>query len=797
MGTGDAAVRWVRSLSVARGSPWCMTAEPDEDTGSSLHDRLQAVEDELRTPWTLLTAALEELAGSIVDVDGRAAIELARRSALRMQLVAEAFFAGTDIPDAPRGSARTTGHAADTGTRLRVLIADDNADLRAYLATMLAGKYAVDTVSDGAALVAAARAQRPDVIVSDARMPFIDGFEAARMLREDVRTADIPIVLLSGAGSDEAADAAIDAGVDDYLVKPFTVAELIARVDALARRRSAFRETADAVAGADVRTWRLLAAAAERFVGITRPGRTLDALGDIIVPALGDWYMAYLREGDAIQLKSVVHRQPAKRDFAWMLEREYPHVIGDSSPIDRAIAGGETIYAPAITPAFVAALARNPRHAAILEALQFRSAAVIPFAMGGNVRGAILVLGAEARPNLQPADVAVLERIIARAATAYHAAELAAREPSVTSGLQRALLPGTLPAVEGLALSVAYAPAAREEQIGGDWYDAMALPDGRVLLSVGDVVGHGLEAAVTMSALRAAIRSAARADARPGVILARVNGVLARDGTGRLATALVAVLEPLSLDVTMASAGHGAPAVADPRGEISHPAATGCLLGADADAHYDDVEFRLEPGSSLLLYTNGLLKDANAATAPARLDAALLASATAGDDLAGSVYRSLHGDGAPDDDVAILAVTASATLDRLDLTLPAEPANAGRARTAIARFLNGAGMADRVGDLLVAAGEAIGNAIEHAYHGAPGALRVRGRATADAVTVEVRDFGAWHNDVAVEGRGFGLPLMRAFADAVEVERTPFGTRVELQANRVLPQPVAARVEEPA
>jgi hypothetical protein len=109
------------------------------------------------------------------------------------------------------------------------------------------------------------------------------------------------------------------------------------------------------------------------------------------------------------------------------------------------------------------------------------------------------------------------------------------------------------------------------------------------------------------------------------------------------------------------------------------------------------------------------------------LDAALVASASAGDDVAGNVYRALIGDESPLDDVALLAVTASATLDRLDLTLPAEAANAGRARTAIARFLNGAGMTDRVGDLLVAAGEAIGNAIEHAYHGAPGALRVRGR----------------------------------------------------------------------
>ena len=217
----------------------------------------------------------------------------------------------------------------------------------------------------------------------------------------------------------------------------------------------------------------------------------------------------------------------------------------------------------------------------------------------------------------------------------------------------------------------------------------------------------------------------------------------------------------------------------------------------DENARYDDVEFRLEPGSSMLLYTDGLAGEHDAETALARVASALLACADAADDLAGAVYRALLGDVPPLDDVALLAVTASATLDRLDLTLPAEPANAVRARTAIARFLNGAGMADRAGDLLVAAGEAIGNAIEHAYRGQSGALRVRGRATSEAVTVEIRDFGQWYSDGAVEGRGFGLPLMRAFADTVEVERTPFGTRVELQANRAPLQPGLTRVEEGA
>jgi len=183
----------------------------------------------------------------------------------------------------------------------------------------------------------------------------------------------------------------------------------------------------------------------------------------------------------------------------------------------------------------------------------------------------------------------------------------------------------------------------------------MALPDGRILLSIGDVAGHGLEASVAMSSLRGAIRSAARDDARPSAILTRVNAFLLREHRGLHATALVAILEPLSLDVTLASAGHAAPAIADPCGEIMHPAVAGGALGADVNARYDDVDLRLEPGSSMLFYTNGLTKGRGAGTALARLDAALLGAIPAGDDLAGCVYRMLLGDEGPLDDVAVLA----------------------------------------------------------------------------------------------------------------------------------------------
>src|ERR1700685_4413090 len=102
---GVSAARWTARFLLLGGLPCCMTADSGAESNAWFDDRRRAIEDELRTPWTLLTVALEELAGTIVDVDGRAAIEMARRSALRVQHVAEAFLAGDALPDACREAA--------------------------------------------------------------------------------------------------------------------------------------------------------------------------------------------------------------------------------------------------------------------------------------------------------------------------------------------------------------------------------------------------------------------------------------------------------------------------------------------------------------------------------------------------------------------------------------------------------------------------------------------------------------------------------------------------------------------
>ena len=138
------------------------------------------------------------------------------------------------------------GAPAEAAMAARVLLADDNADMRAYLRRLFGARYAVEAVADGAAALAAAQARPPDLVLADVMMPRLDGFALLRALRADPRTREVPIILLSARAGEEAHMEGLDAGADDYLVKPFSARELLARVEAhlrLARVRAQAMET--------------------------------------------------------------------------------------------------------------------------------------------------------------------------------------------------------------------------------------------------------------------------------------------------------------------------------------------------------------------------------------------------------------------------------------------------------------------------------------------------------------------------------------------------------------------------
>jgi len=184
-----------------------------------------------------------------------------------------------------------------------------------------------------------------------------------------------------------------------------------------------------------------------------------------------------------------------------------------------------------------------------------------------------------------------------------------AEQRSVADQLQQSLLPDRLPSVPGLRLAARSWPGDSSHQVGGDWYDVLTLPSGKVGLVVGDVVGHDVAAAAAMGQIRAALRSVAAFESSPGAVLARVNDIADMYDVTELTTCLYAVVDPGTRVVTWASAGHLNPLmVFDTGASELLDGDPGLPLGVSGTAVYTDRSCRVRPGGSLLLYTDGLIE---------------------------------------------------------------------------------------------------------------------------------------------------------------------------------------------
>ncbi|MEV6715327.1 SpoIIE family protein phosphatase [Lentzea sp. NPDC051208] len=180
----------------------------------------------------------------------------------------------------------------------------------------------------------------------------------------------------------------------------------------------------------------------------------------------------------------------------------------------------------------------------------------------------------------------------------------------LTLRLQQVIMPPTHPTIDafGLRVAVRYRPAAQEELVGGDWYDAVVLPNKQILVSVGDITGHGIKGATGMVALRNALRGLAATGAGPGQLLKWLNLVAHHLTDHIIATALCGVYDPHTRVLRWARAGHLPPVlIRNQRGELL-PMLPGLLLGALAEVSYQEGEVQLEPGDTLLLYTDGLVE---------------------------------------------------------------------------------------------------------------------------------------------------------------------------------------------
>ena len=444
--------------------------------------------------------------------------------------------------------------------------------------------------------------------------------------------------------------------------------------------------------------------------------------------------------------------------------------------------------------------------AELLGGLGIRGLVGLPLVAGGRAVGAIGI-GFPAPLSAGPIDGSTLLALAEQCAQALDRARLYRAEHHVADTLQRSLLPQRLPELPRLALDARYLPGADGVAAGGDWYDVIELDEHRVAIVVGDVVGQGATAAAVMGQLRSALAAALLQGHGPAAALELLDRFAGRVPGARASTAACVTLDWTAGRVSWARAGHPPPLLAGPDGvQPLDGDGHGPVLGLGDRAPYGEGTARVQPGASLILYTDGLverrgeviddglgrLADAvahHSDSDPAALVPALLAELA---DL-----------GRSSDDIALIAARLMPTA--LRERLPAEPAQLSVMRREVRRWAAAAGLTpDRSDDLLLALGEAAANAVEHAYRdGATGDWTYEVDRDGDgSVRVVVQDWGSWRPPPADPGfRGRGVAFVHHLADEVDIERGASGTTVRFRlgaGDGAAPAPIPApRAEDGA
>jgi serine phosphatase RsbU (regulator of sigma subunit) len=258
-------------------------------------------------------------------------------------------------------------------------------------------------------------------------------------------------------------------------------------------------------------------------------------------------------------------------------------------------------------------------------------------------------------------DDELLARLGSLTAQARERAELQRSRVELALALQRGMLPVDLPTAPGLRLAVRYAPACHGLHVGGDWYDAFTLPDGRLGLSIGDVQGHTIEATAFMGQVRVGLRALASVTGEPGELLARTNDLLLSLGGDLFATCTFMRLDPATGVLESARAGH-IPCVwatADGRSGVAEDAG-GPPLGVVADPDYPVTRYRLTEGGVFVLLTDGVVEGPSLDVEEGleqvvRLAGSAAVAGLAADSLAAAVIRGADRVG-HEDDAAVLVV---------------------------------------------------------------------------------------------------------------------------------------------
>ncbi|WP_333767305.1 SpoIIE family protein phosphatase [Streptomyces sp. IBSBF 2435] len=762
----------------------------------------------------------------------------------------------------PSQAAELNEPVTGSENRGRVLIADDNADMREYLSRLLRGAgYRVSTVHDGQQALDSVRATAPDLVVSDVMMPRLDGLALVAALRSDPRTASVPVLLLSARAGQEASIEGLQAGADDYLVKPFAAAELLARARAniqLARLRGHHARWRTALVDSMQEAFFVcdedgavieINAAFTDILGYGTEGlpyaplqpwwpdadtdpeahaTVRNAFGRLVGNRKGSYTVPVThREGHRMWVSATfnqvqdpdsgrkvivgtfrdvtaehyaIQRESALAALGTCLSRatSLSEALGGALDELKKLWRAQTVMAAVFERGDVPALTAtddglswhdlpDARRRAVTGLRQHSVLTPVADPLGAGILlehpdgPLVLWIDLGERRPFTGEDQLLLSLLAGHLAQGLARAHQIDQQRETAIALQRAILgPSHLP--EGFA--VRYEPATQPLEVGGDWYDTVPLPDGRIGIVVGDCVGRGLQAATVMGQLRSACRALLLQDARPAQTLMALDRFAAGVPGAVCTTLFCGVLNTETGQLTYSSAGH-------PPGILVHPDGTANLLedgrslplAVRPDVSRPDGTCTIRARSTLLLYTDGLVERRRRPLSAGIDQAGKVMQDgrnTAIDDLATDVMSRLAPADGYDDDVALLLYRHPAPLE---MSFPAESAQLAPVRKALRGWLDRCDLPPRtVQDVLVAVGEACANAIEHGHRDAPGnPVYFRAEALVDDLHLTIADSGRWKTPQPELNthRGRGMSLMHALMQRVTITPGPSGTTVDM------------------
>ena len=361
---------------------------------------------------------------------------------------------------------------------------------------------------------------------------------------------------------------------------------------------------------------RFLAEAGQLLAATLDYEQTLERIARMIVPRLADWCaIDMVDESGGIVQVAVAHVDPAKVELAHDMRERYPPDMTATTGLPAIIAGGPAELYPEVPDELLVAAAQDEEHLRVAREVGLRSAMAVPMRIGDETLGVITFASAESGRSFDEDDLTFAEDLALRAAGAVQNARLYAEQERVAHTLQASLLPDRLPDLPGWELHAAYQAGERGSDVGGDFYDILAV-DGGHLVVLGDVTGKGVEAAALTSLVRYSARMAARFDPSPARVLSLVNQVLREQARLSLVTAVCAHVqsEGDGARLTVASAGHPLPlrrrdgVKPEPLGDH------GVLLGVEGQDDWTDVTVSLQPGDTVLFYTDGVTETPGGAT---------------------------------------------------------------------------------------------------------------------------------------------------------------------------------------